>query len=74
MSTSQPVQSRLREQHCNASRRFLFFEYLSLSIFVYFGILSICITPNMPVAYMISGTVRPNTSVPPSRIPAPFVS
>ncbi len=55
-----------------ASCRFLFFEYLSLSIFVYFGILSICITPNMPVAYMISGTVRPKPSVPPSRIPAPF--
>jgi ABC-type multidrug transport system ATPase subunit len=36
---------------------FLFFEYLALSIFVYFGILSICITPNMPVAYMFSGTV-----------------
>jgi hypothetical protein len=38
-------------------RRFFFFEYLALSIFVYFGILSICITPNMPVAYMFSGTV-----------------
>jgi hypothetical protein len=37
--------------------RFLFFEYLALSIFVYFGILSICITPNMPVAYMFSGTI-----------------
>lgn len=41
----------------NPDRRFLFFEYLALSIFVYFGILSICITPNMPVAYMFSGTV-----------------
>jgi hypothetical protein len=37
--------------------RFLFFEYLALSIFVYLGIFSICITPNMPVAYMVSGTV-----------------
>ena len=43
----------LNEPDC----RFLFFEYLALSIFVYFGILSICITPNMPVAYMFSGTI-----------------
>ena len=30
-------------------RRFLFFEYLSLSVFTYYGIFSISITPNMPV-------------------------
>ena len=29
--------------------RFLFFEYLSLSVFVYYGVFSITITPNMPV-------------------------
>ena len=31
------------------ARRFLFFEYLSLSVFTYYGIFSIAITPNMPV-------------------------
>ena len=29
--------------------RFLLFEYLSLSVFVYYGVFSITITPNMPV-------------------------
>lgn len=42
---------------CIFTYRFLFFEYLALSIFVYFGIWSICVTPNMPVAYMVSGTI-----------------
>lgn len=51
--TAALVLIRVRPHHC----RFLLFEYLALSIFVYFGILSICITPNMPVAYMFSGTV-----------------
>ena len=32
-------------------RRFLFFEYLSLSVFTYYGIFSISITPNMPVRH-----------------------
>jgi len=36
---------------------YLFFEFLSISQFTYYGIFSIAITPNMPVAYMISGTI-----------------
>ena len=35
--------------------RFLFFEILTLSVFTSFGIWSIIVTPNLPVAYMISG-------------------
>ncbi len=33
--------------------RFLFFEYLSLSVFTYYGIFSIAITPNMPVSFVL---------------------
>ena len=41
----------LRARHLSAAdcHRFLLFEYLSLSVFVYYGVFSITITPNMPV-------------------------
>ena len=36
--------------------RFLFFEYLSLSVFTYYGIFSIAITPNMPVRFLLTAS------------------